>query len=148
MLEEEMYISSDMYIFTFVRNPYAKIISEYHWRMRNRSSAVFNEPTRDMVTFENYMELLVYRFPHMMDVEYRTRAHITPQHMFIDDRVNIYRFENFDIECRRLKDQLGIFSATPHVNKGSSKVKHTKRTIEIVNDLYKEDFKRVGYEMK
>ena len=135
-----------MYAFAFVRNPYTKILSEYNWRMRNISSFVFNEPTRQKMPFTEYMELLIDRWPWM--TPYRERAHVLPQYTFIDNTVNVYRYEDFVSECERLKLRLGINKNTPHINKGARKPEHTARTIEIVNTLYAEDFKRFGYELQ
>ena len=145
MLDDRMDISGK-YIFSFVRNPYDKIISEYGWRMKNRTSVVFNEPTKKLITFDEYMDVLAERWDKM-DGEWHTKAHVSPQHKFIDDRVEVFRFEWFESECAKLKKKLGISKAIPHVNRGGKKSKHTKRTIEIVNELYKEDFKTFGYYM-
>jgi hypothetical protein len=145
----------DKYIFTFVRDPYTKILSEYNWRMRNRSSVIFNEPTRQQLSFIEYMELLVDRWEGITSGEdganykyYRTKAHVLPQHTFIDDRVEVYRYEDYDSECKRLMKRLGISNNVQRVNIAKYKTQHTQRTIEITNTLYAEDFKVFGYKTK
>lgn len=135
------------YLFCFVRNPYDKIISEYHWRMKNRMSLVYNEPTDLWLTFDEYMEVLLHRSPHIGHVQWNIKAHVMPQWTFIDNRVEVYRFEDFDAECMRLQERLDIDRPVPRVNVGSYDTEHTERTIEITNLLYEEDFKRFGYKI-
>ena len=147
MYEDHLDIS-DMYLFTFVRNPYDKIKSEYAWRMKNRMSVVFNEPTKHQMTFDKYMETLYERWPIIPEKEWRTRAHVMPQHVFIDDRVEVFRHEEFTKGCNILKEKFHIEKPIPHVNRGCGGNKHTRRTMDIVNELYGEDFERFGYEIK
>ena len=141
---------SDKYIFTFVRDPYSRMISEYHWRMKNISSVVYNEPTRKLMEFPEYMETLLHRWPKILAGEkpWNERAHVMPQYTFIDERVEVFRYENFAEDCEKIKSKLGLDNLTPRVNVGKRKAKHTERTIEIVNQLYGEDFKRFNYPIK
>lgn len=136
------------YIFTFVRDPYTKILSEYDWRMRNRHSIIYNEPTDQLMSFPEYMDRLYYRWPMLDDVNHHEKAHILPQHVFIDERVDVYRFENFAADWKKVTEILGVPYKMKHVNRGPQHKQHTKRTIEIVNELYAEDFKQFGYEFR
>lgn len=146
MIEERVDITG-MYIFTFVRNPYDRIASEYSWRMRNRTSAVYNEPTRDRVSFDDYMELLLYRW-HQLSKEWRERAHVVPQVEYLtDERINIFRHENFGAECEILARMFGLTHKPTRVNVGKDTPKHTERTREITRQLYADDFKRLNYEI-
>jgi hypothetical protein len=145
MIEEKVDVSGK-YIFTFVRDPYDKIKSEYAWRMRNRHSQVYNEPTRKQIDFPEYMELLLSRWDKLVPA-WREKAHVMPQVSFLDPRVNVFRFEEFKESCEVLMRMFGIDGPIPYVNKGHSLPKHTERTKEITRILYEEDFKRFRYEL-
>ena len=134
------------YVFTFVRNPYDKIISEYNWRMRNIHSIVYNEPTRKRMGFEQYMETLLSRWDKLVE-PWNEKAHVMPQISFLEPGMDVFRFERFEEDCEKLKEILGIERKTPHVNAGSYKTKHTPRTIEITRMLYEEDFKALNYDI-
>lgn len=151
MIEQRMDIEG-YYIFMFVRNPYDKVRSEYRWRMNNRSAAIFNEPTRNHMSFEQYMELLLERWPVIMNdsidpdhKRHREICHVIPQTYYLDGRIEIYKHDDFENECRRLQEKLGLSVPIPHVNKGHNLPQHTKRTLEITRELYKEDFETFDY---
>lgn len=143
---KEMQDVEGYYAFTFVRNPYNKIISEYNWRMRNIHSVVYNEPTRERMSFTEYMETLLQRWDNLVPA-WREKAHVMPQVSFLEPGMDVFRFERFEEDCEELKSILGIDRKTPHVNIGSYKTKHTPRTIEITRMLYEEDFKALGYDI-
>jgi len=134
------------YFFTFVRNPYDKIVSEYNWRMRNIMSRVYNEPTRKQMLFETYMETLLGRWDKLVE-PWNEKAHVLPQHMFIEEGMDIFRFENFEDGCKEVQAVLGMNKPVPHVNAGHYNTKHTERTIEITRILYEKDFKLLGYDI-
>lgn len=144
---EQRIDTDEYYWMAFVRDPYTKILSEYRWRMSNRHSAVFNEPTKEHIPFDRYMETLLSRWNNMESVEWRQRAHVMPQWMFLNDKVNVFRYEQFDDECDKIKRMFDIGIKTPYINKGYGLPKHTPQTIEIVNELYAEDFRRFGYNL-
>ena len=133
------------YIFTFVRNPYDRILSEYHWRMKNIMSVVYNEPTRQRMSFPDYMELLLSRWDNLVP-EHREKAHVLPQVEFIEEGMDVYRYEHFEDECKRLAKKLNIIGPIPFVNKGHYKAQHTERTREITRILYEDDFRELGYD--
>ena len=147
MLENEYNVDvSDKYIFTFVRNPYTKILSEWAWRMRNITSVIYNEPTRNVTDFPEYMETLLERWDKLVE-PHREKAHVIPQVDFLDERVNVFRYENFQEDCQYIMDHLGIEGYVPKVNVGRYTAKHTKRTIEITRMLYEIDFKALNYDI-
>ena len=134
------------YVFTFVRNPYGKILSEYGWRMHNIRSRVYNEPTKIKMSFPVYMETLLHRWDKLTHV-WREKAHVVPQVNFIEDGMDVFRFERFEEGCEAIRQRLGMNRETRHVNAGRYNAKHTDRTIEITRKLYGEDFKAFGYDI-
>ena len=137
---------SGYYVFAFVRNPYTRIISEYNWRMRNR--AKFEEPTKIMMHFTGYCELLLNKWDKIMaNPNITERQHVTPQHEYVDSSVDIYRYENFIHSCMKIQRRFGINKPIPRINIGQYYTKHTDRTIEITRMLYAEDFKRFNYKI-
>lgn len=136
----------DFYVFTFVRNPYDKILSEYNWRMRNRHAIVYNEPTRNFMEFPQYMETLLSRWNNLSS-KWREKAHVMPQHMFLEDDMDVFRYEQFKEGCETLKDMFDIIGPTPKVNVGHYTTKHTERTLEITRMLYEDDFKMLNYDI-
>jgi len=133
------------YVFTFVRDPYTRITSEYSWRMRNIMSPVFQEPVAYRLSFAAYMELLLERWDKLSSV-WNERCHVVPQVEYLNDRVNIFRFEKIESECDVLKRMFGIDKGLQKVNPGVALPQHTERTREITRLLYRDDFKRLGYD--
>lgn len=134
----------DYYKFAFVRNPYTRIISEYQHRMKNIN--VFHEPTNYKTNFVHYCRMLSHRWDKIESVDHFRKSHVIPQHMFVNNSVETYRFEDFENECKRLCDRLGIVRKVPKTNASEYTCEHTEETIEITNRLYRKDFERFGYE--
>jgi len=142
----------EYYVFAFVRNPYTRILSEYNWRMRNRTA--FEEPTGKMMSFGAYCELLLSKWhqlmnnPNRSNVEITNIQHIRPQGDYVDGDVDIYRHEDFINECLKIQDRIGMTrKPVPMLNVGKYKTVHTPRTIEITNALYEYDFELFNYKM-
>lgn len=136
----------DFYKFTFVRDPYTRIISEYNHRIRSLG-ALGHEPTDYFMSFEKYCEELYRRWDEIKSVDHFYKSHVIPQIDFVDASVEIYRYENFADECEQLKVNLGIDTPTPFVNRGNYTTQHTDRTRDIIGELYEEDFKTFGYDI-
>ncbi len=135
---------SKYYVFAFVRNPYTRIISEYNWRMRNRTA--FEEPTGRLMSFEEYCELLYKDWDKIMaNPNVTERQHVTPQYKYVDSSVDVHYYEQFELACLKIQKRLGMSKPVPRVNMGVYDTNHTDRTKRITRELYGEDFDRFGY---
>lgn len=163
------------FTFTFVRNPYSKLVSLYHFYnyyrsikfknflMRvfrflelnpekiykkipfNQTKLKFNQPS-----FVDYLpQIPKYPFNDTGNAGY----HFLPQTYFISDDVDyIGRFENikedFKFVCNKIKINT---KELPHINKTNHKhysEYYNEETRQIVSELYKEDIKRFGYQFE
>lgn len=135
--------------FTFTRNPWSKVVSDYFWmtnsdgRMRKGTFLEYLNNENDF-DLENLKKETFYRYDH-----------IIPQTDFILDKngenmVNfIGRFENlqndFDIIC----EKIGIpQQQLPHKNKTNHKhytEYYDEETRQIVADKYAKDIEYFGY---
>ena len=112
-----------LFKFSFVRNPYARIVSEYLYR--------------NYFSHRNFRDFVLHRLPEPgWGDDYR---HVMPQYDLLHDADGrllvdfVGRFENlqadFDEVCRRL----GIDdSALPHRNRSDKRSRNTKRRVRNV----------------
>ena len=154
MIEERINVDG-FYVFAFIRDPYARIISIYNWRMRNYWSPDFQEPIAAFVSFDYFMEILLERWDSLSNV-WNARCLVIPQVDYLtDDRINIFRYENIQSECDILKRMFRIKKPLEQVNVSSdyrtcfhsTLPSHTERTKEITRMLYAEDFKQLNYDI-
>lgn len=133
----------DYYIFTFIRDPEERILSEYNHRMRNISAR--HLPVKHKCSFTDYMEQLYQIWKvGWEEIDQHYKAHVIPQTDYIDESVEIYKFEDFEDEANRLKQRLGINRPIPKVNESNDdKPAHTIKTLDIVNEIYETDFKLI-----
>ena len=142
MIESE-FNTDDYYKFAFVQNPYTRIISQYHHRMKNTTSK--HEPTNKEMSFEDYVITLYQRWDEITNVSHYYKSHVVPMFEYINESVDIYRFEQFSDECLSLCDQLEIVRDVHHINQSDGKTRHTTKTIELTSRLYEKDFNKFGY---
>ena len=141
---------NNYYSFTFVRNPWDKLVSDYFWMQRNLK-------IKD--SFKNFL-LLKGKFndPRLKypPKSRRTRYdHIMPQCDFLlDDKDEpavrfVGRFENIQSDFNTVCEEIGIQQRQlPHKNK--TKHKHyteyyDDETRQIVAEKYAKDIERFGY---
>lgn len=135
--------SSDKYFkFTFVRNPWSRIVSnwtmftKYTGRIRQLQSMT-NE---DLSNFEDFVNFAKKANNH----------HWVPQVLFLPEEPDfIGRVENFNEDFSKLCHQLGIDIELPPKT-GSSEHKpyweyYTPSLVETVGEMYAEDIERFGY---
>src|SRR3989338_1034910 len=119
--------------FAIVRNPYDRLVSEYHLSPKWRK----NYPT-----FADFVRAL----PHNINT-----LHFMPQHTFICDANGnlmvdkVIKFENYSREVQELLDSVGILRANTDqkYNDREHKPWHTYYTDElysIVHSVYQKDF--------
>jgi hypothetical protein len=140
------------YKFTFVRNPYDRVVSAYHYsqdtsdQWGNLSFEEFVDIVKEIVQTKSY-----YKWQGPLQPN-----HVSPQHLYAykDDKkiVNfIGKCENFDsvlkVVLKKLK--LEIPQEEPKINTTPEREHYKKyyndRTIKIIEDLYKEDIELFGY---
>ncbi len=148
--------------FAVVRNPYQRLISEYHWRRR----LVVDDHAPDLTAFETFDALvaaipldLAHNWSRYISLADRDHAnvliHLRPQWQYVcdasgqlDPAVEIVRFE-------RLRDDLEPLYRRWHVPSrpfGEARKPldladyYTDQTLAVVNQVYDRDFEWFGYE--
>lgn len=128
-------------IFTVVRNPYDRIISDLFWYklIKKKSTAdevykIIKNKYLNKNTFDNHNEPQ-YKF-------------ITNENMNIIPNILILKSETLNTENENLNNFIGfnINIVRDNVNKDYSKYIN-KKTISIINNFYKKDFELFGYDI-
>jgi len=125
--------------FTFIREPYERAASHYHWCKKHNK---WNVGPR--TTFLDYCNTSMRQFKHH-----------GPQVRYFEgisyDFVG--RFENIDEDMKKLAELLGEpETVASHLNKSnrpmSLSATYCEESKRIVEEFYREDFERFGYEIK
>lgn len=131
--------------FAFVRNPWERLVSTFHWN--NRGFASFEEFIYHIDSlFKKYtLETLFQQYP---DCKKDYCSHLLPQHLFVGPDVRVYRFETFEHDVSELLKQFNITKDIPKAN--STSHEHYSRyynenTKEIVARIYQKDIEMFGY---
>ncbi|TVO35969.1 sulfotransferase family 2 domain-containing protein [Vibrio algivorus] len=139
-------ISSDYFVFGFVRNPYDRVYSAYQEKCRQ-----WKDTTLDFNDFILTIDEVKIRY----DYEF---VHFCPQHYFFYNgkkRVVDYigKLEYIDVEFKVVSAFLSIgIQSLPLLNttsetEGSYLKYYNEKSIEIINRLYEKDFILFGYDM-
>ncbi len=119
--------------FTIIRNPYDKMVSWYFYLKKNLGDydvIEFNEWIKDPSQFWHADDPI-----HFLD----------PQHTWIDDTVEIIKFENLNKE---LNEFFGKDIDLPIINKSNHdhySTYYNRESLDVIYDRYKEDFKKYNY---
>lgn len=147
MLESIFRIDRFDGVFTVVREPMARIRSEYLWRHRKSGFSIDGRSVEEWTagSFARYA-----KDPFLFD------NHLRPQVDFLVDRAEVFRFEDgLDEMAATLnaKWDLGLPAALPRVREGSSTTQHSSKDVEVttsmrdlVRDFYREDYRKFGYQ--
>jgi len=137
-------IFSKYFKFSFVRNPWDKAVSQFHYMAQRPDLQEYIGMSPDD-SFKKYLEL----------IQKKVHVQWDHQHRFIlDDNGTLMvdflgRFENFRADVRRLLGKLGIKAETlPHRMKTSHKAFHEyydAESIQMVGDIYKKDITLFRY---
>jgi hypothetical protein len=131
-------------IFGSVRNPYTRTISDLYFNKLITPTTTAEETENVLVSYFN-----AYRADHEA-----YDNHVKPQYLFfvnedgvMDPRVNIIRQESLQADMH----SLGFTDFSEHTHRSPICVNYydqlTPNSICMINDVYKEDFTRFGYEM-
>ena len=125
--------------FTFIRNPWDKIVSEYEWAYYS-------------LEFDDYINRVLYVVQNRIRLDTKN-THLRPQIEFINNDLDfIGRFENFSNDVEKVSSLIGVnldIKKLPHTKKSDRdnyKTYYNENTKNIIQNVYKEDIKQFGYE--
>ena len=134
--------------FAFVRNPWDKAVSEYHWYQRH------NAP----ITFKDWAKTLPGKLKGSKNLHVLEIGHNIPQYKYIYDKKGnllvefVGRFENlqndFDKVCRNLGIKDSVLSnreSTASAGRKPYKEYYDIETIGIIEKIYKKDIELFNY---
>jgi len=142
----------NIYLFTFVRNPYGRIYSLYKYYQRAILPPFCENPPSN--NFNEWLKQIPLNFiSGPGDFNAFGWSQAAPQHKWIRNipNVHIFKLENIYADLMKLGK---LFErkmvVLPHLNKSGEndwQDHFNDESIKIVNDFYKKDFKLFGYEM-
>lgn len=137
-------IFSTYFKFTIVRNPWDRLVSDYHWK--NRGCDTFEEFIDYMDDI--YTEYTFEAIEQCPEVAKNYLGHFLPQYSYCGPDVTVYRFENFAADVAALLQKYNISKPVPREN--STHHKHYShyydtRTRTIVEKIYARDISLFGY---
>lgn len=133
--------------FTIVRNPWDKVVSQYHYRLKTNQTEMSDIP----IPFNEWVQRafgeqdpLYYDFPKMFMTQTEWLAD-TDGRILVDE---IVRFENLDEGFARVMQKIGKGVTLPHLRK--SKHDHYRdyydtETAAIIHNYFKKDIDNFGY---
>lgn len=146
--------------FTVVRNPYARMISDYVWRQHIRVRYP-ESATRFFDSFDAFLRAVPTDMDgrwsdHIRNVD-QTGAnfliHVRPQHQYIFDAEgnclveHILRFEHLAWDTNRLLRSYGSSTTALQVPvERDIAAYYDRRLLDLVNEIYSKDFEYFSYE--
>ena len=127
--------------FTVIRNPYDKMVSWYFFLKRNALENVstngdiieFNEWIKDPSKFWNFNDPISY---------------LKSQHEWIDETVEIIKFEDLNNELNKFFDKKIDLPVTNKSNHDHYLSYYNKESLNIIYDRYKKDFEKYNYKIE
>lgn len=134
--------------FTVVRNPWDKVVSHYHYRVKKNKTDLRENPIefRDWVK-RSYVsqDPFYYDKPKMFMPQINWIAD-KDGNVLVDE---IVHFENLEGEFYDVLQKLGRKVTLPHVkrsNRGNYREYYDEETIEIIRNLFERDIERFSYQ--
>lgn len=158
---EDFLTSSDVFKFTFVRNPYSRLLSCYLDRIVPRESAPYRlminmigGKVGDEVSFDTFIRAICEQTPFEMNPHWRNQVNETLYHQVKFDFVG--HVESFaegmatvweEITGDNKPEGLGDTNKSPSVTKSASRLHkyYSEELAALVEDKYAEDFEIFNY---
>lgn len=148
---------SRFFTFSFVRNPFSRCVSTYHFLRRWESPDVeFNERMRAFNSFEEYVKSGIWEQTNGPDDIFRAQVHwlrsgADPQRLLVDF---IGRVESIQTDMIRVLDAIGLrkeialLDSMPVLNRSEEKAQPgmlPQGVVERIVSRYEMDFDAFGY---
>jgi len=136
------------FTFTVIRNPWDKVVSHYHYRVKTNQTDLRDNPIE-------FKEWLKRTYGNQDAFYYDNPKMFMPQTNWITDNNGnilvdeIIHFENLESEFNKILEKLGKNRTLPHVkksNRGNYRDYYDEETIAIVRNWFERDIKRFGYQ--
>jgi hypothetical protein len=134
--------------FAFVRNPFDRVVSQYHYRVKTGQSGLGDRP----VAFEEWVSLA---YGARAAPYYNAEMMFMPQVRWVrDDAGNdlldfVGRFERLEDDFARVARVVGVDATLPHLKRSSHEPYrgyYSDETRALVADRYRDDLDAFGYE--
>ncbi|SOB91563.1 sulfotransferase family protein [Rhodobacter sp. JA431] len=140
----ETLFSADFFDYSFcvTRNPYARLLSEYNYRMGHRHFPWRHLPEPGFARWVRWVFTQYRRNPYVYS------NHIRPQSAFSIAGTEAFRLEDQQEELmERLSALAGVEAAAlPRTNMSKQRATAMDpQTAKLIYDFYREDFERFGY---
>jgi len=133
------------YKFSFVRNPYDRLISEYFWCRIKDVGYNFNKTFDE---FLDYVEDVIKNKKFFKPIE---NDHFIPQYsfLFFNNKLlvnNIFKYEDIQTVIPLIRKRLKIRTEIQHLNKSiKNEITLSEEQKERIYNLYKIDFQTFNY---
>lgn len=134
--------------FTIVRNPWDKVVSHYHYRVKTNQTNLRVNP----IGFKEWVKLT---YGYQDAYYYNNPKMFMPQTLWISDENDeiivdeIVHFENLESEFNKVLKRIGKNAPLTHVKKskrGNYREYYDSDSIEIIRNWFKRDIEIFGYE--
>jgi hypothetical protein len=133
----------DYYKFTFIRNPWARLLSSYFWRQTLPKK-------REVLPFFEYIKLAEHTVLNKSFYEFEFGDHFIPQINYIDNNVEVFRYENLGQGVAAVAKKLNL--SIPIIGKKEIKPHdqywkyYNNQTQNIIKDIYREELERFNFQ--
>ena len=132
--------------FMVVRNPYDRIISEFHCKYSDQHRRIKCTNSQE---FNNYIQNKIKYAIMNINI---FQQHYAPQYKYYDDTVKLHvlKFENIETEFNNLMKEYSLDLTLNIKNNECNNKKYSIKdlnieTIKLINNVYDNDFKLFGY---
>ncbi len=158
MIEDEKKFD-EYFKFTFVRNPYDRVVSAFYFLKnggRNKFDKAWSE--EHLSNIDTFEEFVIALNEEKFQNKITTATHFIPQYKYITDQNDrvildyIGRFETLETDFNYVCKKLNIDTQLAHQNKTKHREKYQKLYTDemqnIIYNIYKKDFELLEYSFK